>query len=400
MEYLCVVENFFGDIPGGAGRVAWDIAKAMRDQGYSVTLLCYQSGDRPLGIAEHEGVRLVRFKKEVMPSWHPGRLNAIIDSTAQGCREWLGDRKWDVVHVHSALMGLGVVAAFGKAPKYVFTVHSPLVLEQEIHWRHQGLAGRLKLLFGRAALARAERQMLQAASEIHTLSEFTRQKIDASYGVGKRVTVIPHWYEHSTATPDKVSARAALGWPAEATIFFTVRGLSPRYGVDVAIRALAPLVQKQDCHFYVGGSGPLRQTLEALATELDAAGHIHFLGRLSDADLELAYAAADVFILPTLALECFGLITIEALSLGCPVIASDVAAIPEVMQPILPECVVPAGDVAALREKARQVMAHEINLPDRNSLIEYARLHYSRAVIVPRFVALFEQAVQRARVGT
>jgi glycosyltransferase involved in cell wall biosynthesis len=91
---------------------------------------------------------------------------------------------------------------------------------------------------------------------------------------------------------------------------------------------------------------------------------------------------------------------IEAFSFGCPVIASDAAAIPEIMRPILPECIVSAGDVDALQEKARQVMANEINLPDQNSLIDYARCHYSHAVIVPRFVALFEQAVRRAHVST
>ena len=89
MDYLCVVEYFFEDAPGGSGRVAWDIAKAMRDRGYSVTMLVYQSGDKPLGVSEYEGVRLVRFKKEEKPKWHPGRMQAIIDSTANGCKQWL-----------------------------------------------------------------------------------------------------------------------------------------------------------------------------------------------------------------------------------------------------------------------------------------------------------------------
>jgi glycosyltransferase involved in cell wall biosynthesis len=390
LEYLCVVEHFFEDAPSGSARVAWDIAKAMRDRGYKVTILCYRAGDTAPGISEHEGIRLVRFDKERKPGWHPGRLQAIIESTARACRHWLSDRRWDVVHVHSCLMGLGAVSCFGTNVRYVFTVHSPMVLEQEINWRYQGFAGKLKLLLGRSSLASAEERMLRAASVIHTLSEFTRNKIDGSYGVGDRVTVIPHWYEKNSLVTDKQKARAALGWPNNTTIFFTVRGMRPRYGLDIAIGALASLALEKKCFFYVGGDGPLRSALETQVSELGAAENIRFLGRLSDHDLELAYSAADMFILPTLALECFGLITVEAFSFGCPVISSDAAAIPEIMQPILPDCIVCAGDAVALREKARQFLDGMLHVPDRDVLIAHAQTHYSRQNIVSKLADLFE----------
>ena len=132
LRYLTVVEHFFEDIPSGSARVAWDIAMEMRDRGYEVTVLCYRAGDNAPGLSEYEGVRLVRFDKEGKPCWHPGRLQAIIESTARACRQWLSDCRWDIVHVHSCLMGLGAVSCFGSGPRYVFTVHSPLVLEQEI----------------------------------------------------------------------------------------------------------------------------------------------------------------------------------------------------------------------------------------------------------------------------
>lgn len=391
MEYLCVVEHLFVDIPTGSGRVAWDIARAMRDRGFSVTVLCYQSDGNELGISDYDGVRVVRFQKERKPSWHPGRLQAIINSTAEACIRWLGNMQWDVVHVHSPLMGLGVMAALGKEAKYIFTVHSPLVLEQEITWSHQGFIGRVKLLFGRKPLAIAEERMLKAASAIHALSEFTRKKIDEMYDLGKRVTVIPHWYEKRTTNIDRQMARKALGWPSNAIILFTVRGLRPRYGLDIAIQSLAPLIQGRDCYFYIGGIGPLRQSLEDLASSLDADKHIRFLGRLSNNDLELAYSAADIFILPTLALECFGLIIVEALSFGCPVIATDSAAIPELMQPILPDCIVPAGNAEALRVKTQQFIDGVIKIPEKNILVDYIKAHYDKTMIMSRLIELFKK---------
>ena len=392
LEYLAVVEYCFADQPGGSGRVAWDIAKAMQARGHAVTLLCYLLDSwMPEGITELDGIRIVRFRKEERPPWHPERLQVIISSTTAAARRWLRDRTFDSVHVHSPLLGLGVVAALGPQPRYVYTVHSPMVLEQEIVWRSQGWPGQVKLLLGRGLLASAERRMLEAANRIHTLSDFTRAKLSEFYQVGARVQVIPHWYPAPAEPLSKAAARHQLGWPQDATIFFTVRSLGPRYGLDLAIRALAPLVQSHNCCFYLAGSGKLRGELEALAAKLGAGDRIQFMGRVSDEQLQLAYAAADLFILPTLALECFGLITIEALAFGCPVLSTDAGAIPESMGPILPGMVVPAGDVEALREKARQFLDGELVLPDRQALIHYAQTRYGEAAVLPLLTGLFEE---------
>ena len=395
MEYLAVAEYCFADHPGGAPRVAWDIAKAMRDRGHSVTFLCYRQGNAPVGIAEVDGIRVVRFDKSERPAWHPKRMEAIVDSARAGFQCWLGDQRFDVVHVHAPLQGLGVYAALGgdeggASPRYVYTAHSPLVLEQEIIWRSQGWAGRLKLLFGRAMLADAERRMLNAAAQIHTLSEFTRTKLDEAYGTRARTTVIPHWYARINQGISRDEARKRLGWPANAKIFFTVRGMGPRYGVDIAIRALAPLLTEYGGHFFLAGDGVLRPKLQALAETMDSEGRMHFMGRVSDRDLELAYAAADLFILPTLALECFGLITLEAFAFGCPVLATDVGAIPESMVPVLADLLVPAGDVDALRDVARRFLNGEIKVPDGRTLIEFAAGRYGAPVVIPQLCRLLE----------
>lgn len=394
MNYLVVAESCFLDRPGGAHRVAWDVAKVMRDRGHAVTLLCYRSGPAPAGPETLEGIDVVRFAKTELPAWHPRRLSAIIDAAGAACRQWLGGRRFDVVHVHTPLVGLGVAGALGDGPRYVYTVHSPVVLEQEIVWKAQGWPGRLKLLLGRGLLASVERRMLARAHRIQTLSEFTRRQLDQSYGVGSRITVVPHWYARINSGISKADARRELGWPAEAKIFFTVRAMGPRYGLDVALKALAPLLKEHDAYFFLGGDGPWRGRLEALGKGLDSGGpagpRIRFMGRISDRELELAYAAADLFILPTLALECFGLITLEAFAFGCPVLATDAGAIPETMQPILPELIVPAGDELALRAAARKFLQGGFRLPEGRALIDYAAGRYGAAAVIPQICALLE----------
>ena len=392
MKYLCVIEYFFEEAPGGSGRVAWDIAQEMQRLGHEVTILFYWREGQPEGRSDYNGINLVRVKKQQRPSWDPRRLQAIFDSAEDACKQWLCDEQWDVVHIHTPLLGLGVMSALGAGPKYAVTVHSPIMMEQEIIWRNQGFAGQLKLLLGRRQLVNAERELLQSATTIHTLSQYTRGIIDEAYSVGDKVNVIPHWYERDVNQSSKTQARASLAWPSDAKIFVTVRGLGPRYGIDVAIKALAPIVKEENsnCYFYIGGRGPQREYLESLVAELGVEDKVKFLGRLSDDDLEAAYRAADVFILPTLALECYGLITVEAISFGCPVISTDAAAIPEIMRPILPDCIVPAGDVDALREKAKAFLAGSLGIPSREGLMSYARDHYARDAVAPKLIQFIE----------
>ena len=79
----------------------------------------------------------------------------------------------------------------------------------------------------------------------------------------------------------------------------------------------------------IGGDGSLRPNLEKRVRDLRRESTVKFLGRLAESQIPLCYAAADCFILPTRALECFGLIVLESFAAGTPVIAARVAAIPE-----------------------------------------------------------------------
>jgi len=119
------------------------------------------------------------------------------------------------------------------------------VLEQQINWSEQGWKGKVKWTLGRTALKRLEGGLLRKMDKIHTLSEFTKNVLDASYGLGERITVIPHWcrkdYER-IRTREK--ARAELGWPAQGRMLFAVRRFAARMGLDVAIRAMEPLLKE------------------------------------------------------------------------------------------------------------------------------------------------------------
>src|SRR5439155_1469356 len=114
-----------------------------------------------------------------------------------------------------------------------------------------------------------------------------------------------------------------------------------------------PLVvsRRADAQLLIAGAGSRRADLEALAGSLGIAEHVRFVGFVPDADLPLYYQAADCFVLPTRELEGFGLVTVEALACGTPVLGTPVGATPELPDPLDPGLVFDAATPEAIGER-------------------------------------------------
>jgi glycosyltransferase involved in cell wall biosynthesis len=120
----------------------------------------------------------------------------------------------------------------------------------------------------------------------------------------------------------------AAGTPAEAFQIICVANLIPEKGLEVAIRALAVL-SLPHYRLVVVGDGPNRDRLEHLAEELAVQRQIAFVG-LRD-DVHLLLRESHVFVHPAIWSEAFGLTITEAMASGCPIVASRVGAIPELV---------------------------------------------------------------------
>jgi len=392
MNYLCAVDSYFPDYPGGAARVALDIALLMREYGHQVTMICKAEnckGDTSTTTSP-EGIRILRYKQPKLNNLGPFYTLNQIKTVQKAVRKLLPNINWDIVHIHSLFTGAGVMEALGDETCYLCTVHSPVVAEQQANWAHRGFIGKAKLLFGLRILRRLENNILHKASAIHALSKFTRSQIQYFHGLADKTTIIPHWIQPQyTRTKTKAEARALLGWPRNTPILFTVRNHIPRTGLDIAIDAVAPLTIQKRCIFVVTGDGPMRTMLQQRAKNAGAGpSQVVFTGHLSDEELMLSYQAADLFVLPTMELECFGLIILEALAMGCPIVATNVAAIPELLEPILPEFIVPANNVTAMRTKLQDYLEGRIVAPKQETLIDYVQRRYAKRVIGQKMMDL------------
>jgi glycosyltransferase involved in cell wall biosynthesis len=183
-----------------------------------------------------------------------------------------------------------------------------------------------------------ERISLKRADRLLVLSDFTRSLLEQDAPAElDRVISVSGGVDTEVFCPaqDRPASRRALGLNETTRMLFTARRLEPRMGLENLLKALARL-DTNGPHLTIAGTGGLERELRELAAGLDLSDRVHFLGSLSDSDLIEWYRAADLFVLPTVAYEGFGMVTAESLACGTPVLGTPVGATPELLEPLDP----------------------------------------------------------------
>ena len=115
-------------------------------------------------------------------------------------------------------------------------------------------------------------------------------------------------------------------------IVFTLRAHVPKNGIKYLIKAAHTVLRKNpNVYFVIGGDGPLRRELEKLADGLGISGNIVFTGYIPYDELPYYYAASDIFVIPSV-IEAFGLVAVEAMACGKPVVGSNVGGIRDIIR--------------------------------------------------------------------
>jgi len=184
-----------------------------------------------------------------------------------------------------------------------------------------------------------------------TISDYTAARMRAAYGVPAAAFV--------KLVPAVEDAGPGAGDGGEGATVLTVARLRPEErtkGVDALIRALPRLARVVPAaRLTIVGDGPQRPELEALARDLGVADRVELAGRVSDEDLDRAYATANVFALPS-SQEGFGIVYLEAWRHGLPVVAGDADAGAEVVESGVSGLLVPAGDAGALADALAELL--------------------------------------------
>jgi phosphatidylinositol alpha-mannosyltransferase len=164
--------------------------------------------------------------------------------------------------------------------------------------------------------------------------------------------IIPPGIDLVRFSPD-LSDRGA---PRVPTVLFVGR-LDERKGLEVLLRAMPIVLQERpDARLAIVGDGPRRASAERLSEELGIGGRVAFMGRVSREELPHVYASASLYVSPALGGESFGIVLLEAMASGVPVIASDIRGYDEVVASDV-GVRVPPGDPHALGHAIRRVLS-------------------------------------------
>jgi phosphatidyl-myo-inositol alpha-mannosyltransferase len=362
---IALVCPYAFDDPGGAQTHVRELAERLLGKGHAVVVLAPVRAGAP--------------EPWLVPVGRP------VDLRYNGSNVPIDPRPWSRRRVREAL------AAFGP---HVVHVHEPMapstglwaLLEARVPvvgTFHSG-ATRARLVDLAAPVLRRVARRLTVRIAV---SEAARRFAEPL--VGGPFEIVPNGVEtarFATAVPADL--------PAGARLLFVGR-LDQRKGFPVAVEAFARLAPiRPGLRLLVAGDGPERIAVDALPA--DVRPRVTMLGTVSNQDLPRYHAASDIYVGPAIGGESFGIVLVEAMAAGLPVVASGVAGYDEVVHDGVDGLLVPPRDPEALARAIGKVLDDPALARRLGDAGRERAATFDWSVIVERIEAIYEQAL-RAR---
>lgn len=356
---------------GGAERVLRHQALGLRARGHDVALITRARREDDSDRADIDGVAEHRY--QVDRRHEPSFVASTLRRSVAAFDRATDAAPIDAAIVHQALAGLGAMV---QRPRQVqaWTYMCLSLAHEEFMTRvmpGDGATAQLRWKANLSLRRRIERFVMRRCHRVVVLSEFMRRRIMEVHGIpARRISLIPGAVDpqHFTPPASRADVRRGLNLPEEQTLLFTVRNLVPRMGLEHLIDAAARLRERHSTlSILIGGEGPLRNALEAHIARHGLGRQVRLLGFVSETRLRQYYQAADFVVMPTLQLEGFGLVTVEAMACGTPVLSTPVAALPEVVGRLDPLLVANGTDGAALAKAIDRILTRFRSEPAERS---------------------------------
>jgi glycosyltransferase involved in cell wall biosynthesis len=235
--------------------------------------------------------------------------------------------------------------------------------------------------------ARCERDHVRRAALVITTSRYSAARARDFYGLQETPCVVPELIELDAWRKSLSEVRSTRANTAPQVLY--VGRLYRRKRVDVLLRAAALL--RGQVHVRIVGNGPCAAAWRQLSEDLKLGGAVAWLGDVSRTELAAEYQLADIFCLPSVQ-EGFGIVLLEAMAAGKPIVAANAGAIPEVApHALLVEPESPEALAAGIQELARD--------PGRRAAIAQTGSEWVQQFDAPRVARLFLQTVGALAMG-
>ncbi len=327
-----------------------------------------------------------------------------IPAFAEGIKRFAAEKgiQYDLIHSHYWMSG--VAAEILKAEWNVPVLqmfHTLGLMKNRIAQTPEEKEGDYRI--------NGERQAIQTADRIIAATQAEEAQLEFLYGMtDSKISVIPPGVDVSRFYPiPDDEAKEAIGHYGCPRLLLFVGRIEPLKGIDTLIRALAlvresGILEKQCFSLAIIGGDPEAPAdnmtaemarLQALCAELNLEDLVVFLGKRDQDTLPYYYSAADILVMPS-HYESFGMVALEAMACGTPVVASQVGGLAFLVQDGVTGFVVPGGDALALAKTLAQLI-QQPELRERlgRQAAEYAGW-YSWDKIAARVEAVYGELVR------
>ncbi len=373
--------GWFPERKGGAENVFFHLFHGLGSQGFAVRGVV--PGGREVG----------RQTSGLMQGFAVGGTSSLQRAIAirRSAFDSFSTARPDIVASHFAPYSLPLLDRISHLP-LVTHFHGPWAMESLIEGASI-MAARVKRLIEKLVYGRARR--------IIVLSRAFGSLLQQQYGVpDSLIRFVPGGVDcdRFDVSTSRIAARGALGWEPDRPAVFVVRRLVRRMGLDRLLDAIAILRRSsspggKDVVLHIAGSGPERAALAARTAALDLCDAVRFDGPLSDDRLSLSYRAADFTLVPTAELEGFGLVAIESLAAGTPVLVTPVGGLPEVVCGLSEAMVLEGLDARSIAAGLASALAGAAFLPDAETCRRYARRRFDWRVVTPQVAAVYREVL-------
>lgn len=311
--HIAFFTNFYHPVVNGVVRSVASFRKVLMEQGHNVFVFAQSDGT-------YKDNEPFIFRYPSLPLPLPGDISAAIP-VSPFVEQLLPALKLDIIHTHHPVL-LGQTAARKAAEldlPLIFTFHTQ-------YWEYTHyipFPQEVVQEFLKNAVHRWLKDFMQKCQHIIIPSESIKEILVRDYGLEERYTVIPTGTDlEPYRCVEWKALRKEKGWQDE-TVLISVGRLAPEKNWDTLLRAFARVhAQRPKLRLVLIGDGPAKETLEALAAELGFAEHVTFTGALPFDEVPCYLKAADVFAFASVT-ETQGLVTIEAMAAGLPIVAVD-----------------------------------------------------------------------------
>jgi glycosyltransferase involved in cell wall biosynthesis len=328
MRVLMLSWEYPPHIVGGMGKHVTELAPALASEGVELYLVTPQLRGGPAEETLDEGVHVLRVPVPPMEDYEfvsfVMQANREMELAAHALQEQMGG--FDLIHAHDWL-----TSSAGANLKQTWRI--PLVAT--IHATERG-RGRGQLNNSHSErINHLEWWLTYEAWRVIICSQFMALEMcDYFHTPADKIDVVPNGV-HLSPSPfanqrEQLAFRRRFACDDQALVYYVGRVVYEK-GPGVLLEAWPQLRAAHNARLVIAGAGGYLDTLKSRAWELDLVEQVIITGFISDSDRDRLYHVADLAVFPSL-YESFGIVALEAMAAGCPVVVSDTGGLAEVVQ--------------------------------------------------------------------